>query len=97
MPFDSISNYYEQLVVDSITKTVATPDDVEHDDFVLDIACIALNKLPAKYIRHNVDMVFYTDNDERVEMLKSVENTVKDAYDYVLKHHPKKVDSTNQE
>ncbi len=96
MPFDSISNYYEQLVVDSITKSVVTPNDVEHDDFVLDIACIALNKLPAKYIRHNVDMVFYTDKDERVEMLKTVEKTVKDAYDYVLKHHPKKTDSANE-
>ena len=90
MPFDSISNYYEQLVVDSITKNVVVPSDVEHDDFVQDIACIALNKLPARYIRHNVDMIFYTKSDERDEMLKTVESTVKEAYDYVLSHHPKK-------
>jgi hypothetical protein len=90
MPFDSISNYYEQLVVDSITKNVVVPDDVEHDDFLQDIACIALNKLPARYIRHNVDMIFYTKSDERDEMLKSVDSTVKDAFDYVVKHHPKK-------
>ncbi len=90
MPFDSISNYYEQLVVDSITKNVVVPDDVENDDFLQDIACIALNKLPARYIRHNVDMIFYTKSDERDEMLKSVDSTVKDAFDYVLRHHPKK-------
>ena len=90
MPFDSISNYYEQLVVDSITKNVVVPSDVDHDDFVQDIACIALNKLPARYIRHNVDMIFYTKSDERDEMLKTVESTVKEAYDYVLSHHPKK-------
>jgi len=89
MPFDSISNYYEQLVVDSITKNVVVPSDVEHDDFLQDIACVALNKLPARYIRHNVDMIFYTKNDERDGMLKKVDSTVKEAFDYVLKHHPK--------
>ncbi len=90
MPYDSISNYYEQLVLDSITKNVVVPSDVEHDDFLQDIACVALNKLPARYIRHNVDMVFYTKSDERAEMLNSVDKTVKHAFDYVLKHHPKK-------
>jgi len=90
MPFDSISNYYEQLVIDSITKNVVVPSDVEHDDFLQDVACIALNKLPARYIRHNVDMIFYTKSTERDEMLQSVDNTVKEAFEYVLKHHPKK-------
>ncbi len=90
MPFDSISNYYEQLVFDSITKNVVVPSDVEHDDFLLDVACVALNKLPARYIRHNVDMIFYTKTDERAEMLKTVDNTIQDAFKYVLKHHPKK-------
>ncbi|MFV2060205.1 MAG: late competence development ComFB family protein [Gammaproteobacteria bacterium] len=90
MPFDSISNYYEQLVIDSITKNVVVPSDVEHDDFLQDIACVALNKLPARYIRHNVDMIFYTKSDERDEMLKLVDKTVKEAFNYVLKHHPKK-------
>jgi len=90
MPFDTISNYYEQLVIDNITKNVVVPSDVVHDDFVLDIACIALNKLPARYIRHNVDMIFYTESSERDEMLNSVDSTVKEAYDYVLEHHPKK-------
>lgn len=87
MPFDSISNYYEKLVVDNIAKNVVVPNNVEHDDFIQDIACIALNKLPARYIRHNVDMIFYTKPDERDEMQKTVENTVKEAYEYVLKHH----------
>jgi len=90
MPFDSISNYYEQLVLDSITKNVVVPSDVEHDDFLQDVACVALNKLPARYIRHNVDMIFYTKSEERDEMLQKVDDAVKDAFDYVLKHHPKK-------
>jgi len=93
MPFDSISNYYEQLVVDSISKNVVVPSDVDHDDFVQDVACIALNKLPARYIRHNVDMIFYTESNEREEMLIRVESTVKEAFDYVLEHHPKKSES----
>lgn len=90
MPFDTISNYYEQLVFDSITKNVVVPDDVEHDDFLQDVACITLNKLPARYIRHNVDMIFYTKSDERENMQKTVDTTVKEAFEYVLKHHPKK-------
>ena len=90
MPFDSISNYYEQLVFDSISKNVVIPSDVEQDDFLQDVACITLNKLPARYIRHNVDMIFYTKSDEREDMIKKVDSTVKEAFDYVLEHHPKK-------
>ena len=30
-----------------------------------DVACVALNRLPARYVRHDVDMVFYLTEQER--------------------------------
>lgn len=91
MPFDLINNYYEQLVFDCISETTQVPEDVDSDDFLQDVACVALNKLPARYIRHNVDMSFYTQKDEREKMFVAVDNAVKEAFDYVITHHPKKI------
>ena len=65
MTFDNINNYFEKLVLDEITRLLSE-DKLENDsDFLSDIACVALNQLPARYVRHNVDMVFYMTIDER--------------------------------
>ena len=97
MAFDNINNYFEKLVLDEIQR-MRNEDQLENDtDFLSDIACVALNQLPARYVRHNVDMVFYMTLDERKQYQEVVEEAVLMAVDYVKKHrHNERPETINQ-
>ena len=83
---DSIHNYYEHLVLEEISQTSERAhDDV---DYLADIACVALNHLPPRYIRHNVDMTFFMSREEMSEIHAKVEKSVKDAIQYVNSREP---------
>lgn len=69
-----VRNYYEQLVFDYIEQHLLEDHDME---MVQDIACVALNHLPPRYIRHQVDLTFYMSPAEHNEMEKRVENAIK--------------------
>lgn len=82
MGFEGIHNYYEQLVFTQLSGM-----DLEmSEDTLEDIACIALNQLPARYVRHNVDMIFYMTADEHQKMYADVEKAINTAINYVRKH-----------
>lgn len=84
MPFESVHNYYETLVFSEIQ---ARPElKQEEDDFISDVACVALNQLPARYMRHQVDMVFYMTQQERQQIQDDVKNAVEFALNYVKQH-----------
>ena len=82
MGFEGIHNYYEQLVFNKLS----TMDFSGDEDFMEDIACIALNQLPARYVRHNVDMIFYMTADEHKKMYGDIEKAINTAIEYVKKH-----------
>ncbi len=86
MKFDSIHNYYETLVVNRIMETLVDDYSQFDEDFLQDVACVALNQLPARYVRHDVDMAFFLSSDERIEMTKSVNEAVKTAAQHVSEH-----------
>ncbi len=86
MAFESIHNYYEQLVLDQLLKLTDSELRDESDDFLSDIACVALNQLPPRYVRHNVDTAFYMTQEERQVIDQEVDKAVKKAIDYVNKH-----------
>jgi len=71
-PIEQLHNYYERKVIDAVRARNLLVDD---DTFV-DIVCIALNELPAKYIRHDVDMAFYSDPSELTAMNAKVERAI---------------------
>jgi len=79
MRFDSIHNYYETLVVRELMSCFV--EDIKHidEDYLQDIACIALNMLPARYVRHDVDMAFFLTSSERSDMDSSVSKAVAKA------------------
>ena len=79
----NIHNYYEHLVFQIILELADKP---EIDSYVEDVACVALNKLPPRYIRYDIDMVFYLNDKERETMINQVEYAVKYAIDYVSSH-----------
>lgn len=78
MNFESIHNYYETLVTEYILNTLAREEGVDRD-FLEDVACLALNQLPARYVRHDVDMAFFLTTRERERMQHHIIEAVLDA------------------
>ncbi|MFA7555501.1 MAG: late competence development ComFB family protein [Spongiibacteraceae bacterium] len=74
---DGAHNYYEGLVLQELQKQL--PEQLGNNDYITDIACIALNNLPPRYIRHTVDMAFYLSPNELQEMLDNVTIAVSNA------------------
>lgn len=97
MAFTSINNYFEKLVFDAIQEKLYETELDNDEDFLADIACVALNQLPSRYVRHNVDMVFYMTTEEREQNQVLVEDAVIMAIDYVKKHrHNERPKTINQ-
>lgn len=78
MHFESIHNYYEALVVEYIMNTLGREPDVEQG-FLEDVACLALNQLPPRYVRHDEDMAFFLTIRDREKMQKRVTEAVLEA------------------
>lgn len=86
MDATDIHNYYEHLVIDYMQTRVIPRLPERSNDFFLDVACYALTKLPARYMRHEIDMAFYLEPAERRAMMDEVEKTVEDAVKYIEKN-----------
>ncbi len=80
---DAIDNLYEKLVAEAIDETRQAGED---EDFLADVMCVALNRLPSKYYRHSVDMVFYMAEGEMDAMQEESLGAVKDAREFVQSH-----------
>lgn len=80
---DQIRNYYENKVVDAINQQ-ALNKDFSHEELI-DIACLALNNLPTRYYRHEVDLAFYMSAHEHDEIYLKVDKAVKEAIDFLEK------------
>lgn len=78
---DSVHNYYEHIVIAEIHKQIA--GKTVGTDFVADVACVALNNLPPRYIRYDVDMAFYLSPKESLEMEDKVALAVSNALTFV--------------
>ncbi len=83
MNFASVYNFYEHLVFEYIVERLQEQYPDEDEEFFLDVACFALTKLPARYIRHEIDMAFYLEPGERVAMMRSVAEETLEAAKYI--------------
>jgi len=61
-----IHNYYEYLLVEYLVFNKFT--EKYDQEYLADISCLALTQLPARYIRHDIDMAFFLEQEEREEM-----------------------------
>ncbi|MBE0494148.1 MAG: late competence development ComFB family protein [Thiomicrospira sp.] len=85
MAFDSVHNYYEKLVFDEINQFYANEQFSE--DELEDMACLALNKIQPRYIRHNVDMCFFMTEDDRMKIVDAIKDAVAYAHHKITSHH----------
>lgn len=79
---DFLHNYYERLVVQEVHDQSERVQQGDRD-FLADVACVALNRLPPRYIRHDVDMTFFMSPQDMVEIERKVSQAVTDALSYV--------------
>jgi len=82
---NSINNWYEHMVFEKLIE-FANEDASLDDDQWSDIACVALNHLPPRYVRHTVDMNFYTSPQEAREMEGRIDKAIKNAIEFVRQH-----------
>lgn len=86
MDIGSIHNYYESLVGEYLINDALQGEEY-NQDFLEDVACLALNHLPARYVRHDVDMAFFLTTREREKMQQQVTEAVLKAIDQVRHDH----------
>lgn len=88
MKFDTIHNYYERLVFEHIMNTIGRDPGVSQD-FLEDVACLALNQLPVRYVRHDVDMAIFLTTREREKMQQRINEAVLSAVHLIHSHQGK--------
>jgi hypothetical protein len=80
--FSSIHNYYERPVLEAVMAKASQFPNL-HGDLLADVACVALNRLPNRYIRHDVDLAFYLTERERADNERAVNDAVQYAFEFV--------------
>ena len=59
------------------------------ENVISDLICLTLNRLPTRYIRHEVDMAFYLPQSERMDMEFQVAEAINASLDF-LQHKYRK-------
>jgi hypothetical protein len=80
--FDEIHNLQEQAVFSAIAEIAPT---YPHFDLELmaDVGCVALNRVPPRYVRHTVDFTFYQTTLERENDQRVIDEAVRYAFEFV--------------
>jgi hypothetical protein len=80
--FSSVHNHYERPVLAAVAADAHLYPYVA-GDALADVACVALNRLGPRYIRHTVDLAFYLTEKERQDMDRSIGDAVTFAFEFV--------------
>ena len=86
--FEQVHNYYERLVFEDVARqSEAHPGFTA--DMLADVACVALNRLPARYVRHDVDMMFYLTEHERHAIEQAMAEALAFGFSFVAQRSSK--------
>jgi hypothetical protein len=80
--FSSVHNHYERPVFAAVSELASRYPYLDSGDLP-DVACVALNRLGSRYIRHPVDLTFFLTEKERTEMEKTIGECVVYAFEFV--------------
>jgi len=82
--FSTVRNHNERAVYEAVqTCAERYPAMAGASELIADVACVALNRLPPRYIRHEVDFVFYLSDRERLDNDRQVHEAVDFAFGFV--------------
>ena len=83
-PFTTVCNHNERAVFDTVLAAAPRYPGLAHNaDLLADVACVALNRLPPRYIRHEVDFAFYLSERERGDSERHLAEAVDYAFGFV--------------
>ncbi len=77
--FDQVHNYYEHLVFEEVARRAQAHPEFT-PDMLTDVACVALNRLPTRYVRHDVDTAFYLTDQERQTIGLAMDEVMPQAF-----------------
>jgi chlorite dismutase len=83
--FEQVHNYYERLIFEEVARRAHANEAYQDftSDMLADVACLALNRLPARYVRHDVDMMFYLTEPERQAMEQAMKEVLEFSFNLV--------------
>ncbi len=82
--FTQLFNHHEREVFAAVMDAAPDyPDIAISNDLLADVACVALNRLPPRYIRHTVDFSFYLTEQERLQIDTAIVDAVAYAFSFV--------------
>jgi hypothetical protein len=82
--FSTIRNHHEQAVFRAVVETAPQyPLLAGRAELLVDVACVALNRLPPRYIRYEADYAFFLGERERADMELAVSEAVEYAFGFV--------------
>jgi hypothetical protein len=82
--FTSVRNHNERAVYEAVAQRADQyPGLLHNPELLADVACVALNRLPPRYIRHQVDFVFYLSQSEREGSERLLDEAVDYAFGFV--------------
>jgi hypothetical protein len=88
MDFSSVHNIHESAVFEAVTLAAPRyPGIAGSADLLADVACVALNRVAARYIRHDVDLAFFLTERERAENERLISEAVEYAFSFVQARH----------
>ena len=80
--FSSVHNHYERPVFEVVAEMASSYPYIP-EEALPDVACVALNRLGARYIRHSVDLAFYLTEKERNAMEQTIAEAATFAFEFV--------------
>ena len=88
MDFTSVKNIHERAVWTAIAAAASRYPALHDDpDLLADVACVALNRVPPRYIRHEVDLAFFLTERERDDNERLIADAVEFAFGFVQARH----------
>lgn len=82
--FTQLFNHHEREVFAAVMASAPDYPDISiSTDLLCDVACVALNRLPPRYIRHIVDFSFYMTEQERLQTDQAIAEAVEYAFNFV--------------
>ena len=82
--FASVRNHNERAVFSAVALNADRfPGLADDPELLADVACVPLNRLPARYIRHEVDFALYLSDRERADSEKQLGEAVDYAFGFV--------------
>ena len=79
-----VTNASSKTIFEAVAAAAPRYPAIADDAGLLaDVACVALNRLPPRYIRHEVDFAFYLTEKERAANARLVAEAVQFAFEFV--------------